>query len=304
MADTNGAVEAATAAPLSEADASHLDAQRQFVVRQSLEREAALRKQCFKVAIVAKAPSSMALAPFHDPTWQIWSLGDNWRNIPRVHDNYRWFEIHDIDDGFSRWPHDFQDWLRADHNMPLYIHGRHPQIPHALEFPYQEIERLFREKGFAGYRYFNNSISWFMAFALWERLTNKTPLQEVALYGVDMAQHGLSFKTSGEMGSSEYAHQRPSCEYWIGLLEGHGIKVTKPPQSDLLTVDRRYAIDSCGSMGPKVDAKKKEVMRRIQEAQNQIATAQANMHTLQGALTGLNWREQGDNGEQLDAQRS
>ena len=46
------------------------------------------------------------------------------------------------------------------------------------------------------------------------------------MYGVDMAQDTLL--------AAEYSEQRPSCEYFIGLAEGAGIRVDIPGGSDLL----------------------------------------------------------------------
>ena len=49
-------------------------------------------KQPLKVAIVGTAPSSRLLAPFNDPSWQIWVCSPgNMNTVPRVD---VWFEIH------------------------------------------------------------------------------------------------------------------------------------------------------------------------------------------------------------------
>ncbi len=43
--------------------------------------------------------------------------------------------------------------------------------------------------------------------------------------------------------NSEYAQQRPSCEYFVGFARGLGVTVHIPPQSDLLMAPYRYGYD-------------------------------------------------------------
>lgn len=202
-----------------------------------------------RIAIVGRAPSSMMLAPFGDPNWEIWSLSNAAAcgQIPDKHWHV-WFEVHDLDEGFQRWPQQYKDWLQVDHGKPLYIQKPHPLIPHGIIFPW---EKMFSEFGY----YFNNSVSEMMAVALLEGAT------ELALYGVDMAQSDQALHN----GNGEYQHQRPSCEYMLGVARARlgKDKVYIPPESDLLKCNRVYAFPGeAGENVRKAIARKKELADR------------------------------------------
>jgi hypothetical protein len=75
--------------------------------------------------------------------------------------------------------------------------------------------------------------------------------KEIHLYGVDMAV------------STEYDEQRPSCEYFIGLARGRGIKVYIPEESHLLKVRYKYGYE----------AKSESVYRKNLKQRKQICEA-------------------------------
>lgn len=190
-----------------------------------------------KIAIVAKAPSTRDQAPYDDDSWEIWGLGDQampgYPNPIKRWD--RWFEIHDLDDGFRRWLPQYRDWVCQNHGKPLYINAPHPDAPHAKIYPKREVfayfDKFLTNQDGDPLHYFTNSVSWMLALAIYEGAT------EIGIYGVDMAQHGVGLK-------SEYAYQRPSVELWLGIAAGKGIKVTIPKESDLLKTPHLYGFDS------------------------------------------------------------
>lgn len=175
-----------------------------------------------KIAIVGKATSSMMLAPYDDESWEIWGLSDCWRYVPRL---TRSFEIHDYETGKHRWKKEYTDWLAKNQKM-VWIHAPHEDLPDANIFPFAKLLEEFHP-------YFTNSVSWMLALAMLEGCS------EIGLFGVDMAQSDPATGRNGE-----YEHQRPSCEYFIGLAQGMGIKVNIPPQSDLLKAQQLYAYQS------------------------------------------------------------
>ena len=71
-----------------------------------------------------------------------------------------------------------------------------------------------------------------MLWALYEHVKGER-IGQIGLWGVDMAQHGVKQGHAGWF-TSEYARQRPSVEYWLGVAEGMGIDVTVPDESDIL----------------------------------------------------------------------
>lgn len=249
--------------------------------------------------IVGKAPSSLGMARYSDPNYSIWGLSDGWKNMPRpVNKNDVWFELHDIDTGRKeRWPPDYFEWLKQNQQTcPIYLGHKlrvnkytvNPQhmtleeaqqldretkprkdLPHCLAYPVYEVLWRFGT-------YMNNSISFMMALAALKGITH------VGLFGVDMAQ---SDPVTGQNG--EYEHQRPSCEYMIGILRGMGVDVFVPGEADLLKCKKLYAFESHGNEDEeekKRIARKKELEHSIAKHKQQAEASTQRIIALSGAL--------------------
>jgi len=205
--------------------------------------EAKIEKK--KLAIVGFAPTRDQ-APFSDPTWEIWGLNDLHRGIP----NYtRWFDIHTIENietdvvagRTSNAVRKTNIPETALENMgisglaklkcPVYMQNVTQAVPNSLRFPLEEMLKTYTARGLTGARYFTNSISYMLAYALYEGLACGHQWDEIHIYGVDMAV------------GPEYTAQRPSCEYWIGIAEGMGVKVYIPDASDLCKTAFLYAYE-------------------------------------------------------------
>jgi hypothetical protein len=212
-----------------------------------------------KVAIVGFAPSWKE-TPFDSQDTEIWCLNEMYRVAPEVK-NFRadrWFEIHDLFSK-SKAVKEHQEFLqKAQHDMPLYVQKKYDHLPNAIVFPFNEIIEFFEKKGVCGKRYFTNSISWFIAYAI------MLEFKEIAICGVDMAT------------DSEYGWQRPSCEYWIAAAEFSGIKVTIPESSDLLKCGQLYAIESSNKNRNWMKAQVGELNKRIQHYSQQEMVAKQN----------------------------
>lgn len=259
------------------------------------------QKKTYKVAIVGKAPSSLGLAPYMDPEWSIWGLSDLWRHMPRpVNSRDVWFELHNIDEGRKRWPPEYFQWLlQNQQKVPLYIGHKlrvdrysiadmtleearqldaetkpHKHLPHARMFPVYEVIKRFGT-------YFNNSISFMMALAAMQGATH------VSVYGVDMAQ---SDPVMGQNG--EYEHQRPSCEYMLGVLKGMGIEVFVPGEADLMKCKRLYAFETHGNEDEedkKRKAREQELLNAIKQGEAQMQQIQTSVIARKGALDQLHY---------------
>ncbi len=196
-----------------------------------------------KLAIVGFAPTRDQ-APFTDPSWEIWGLNDLHRTIP----NYtRWFDIHTVENietdvvagrtsnaaRKTNIPESSLDHMGisglAKLACPVYMQDVNPNVPRSVRFPLEEMLRTYAARGLTGARYFTNSISFMIAYAVYEGLVCGHQWDEIHIYGVDMAV------------GDEYIAQRPSCEYWIGIAEGMGVKVYIPDASDLCKTTFLYA---------------------------------------------------------------
>jgi hypothetical protein len=196
-----------------------------------------------KLAIVGFAPTRDQ-APFNDPTWEIWLLND--LRLPR---ETRHFDIHTVENietdvvagRTSNAARKTNIPEQAFENMgisglskracPVYMQEVNPDVPTSVRFPLEEMLQTFKSRGLTGARYFTNSISYMLAYALYEGLAVGHQWDEIQIFGVDMAV------------GDEYIAQRPSCEYWIGIAEGMGVKVFIPDASDLCKTAFLYAYE-------------------------------------------------------------
>lgn len=161
-----------------------------------------------KVAIVGKAGTS-GFAPWRDEEWEIWGMP--WISCPRV---TRLFDIHTQAFWDQNKRMTEESWIGAYREMysdiPVYCDAsRMKAFVKPVEYPSAEI---FASLPFA---YLENTIAYELALAIYEGV------DEIGLWGVHM------------MGTHEYAAERPSVTYLIGLAQGRGIKVSLSPGSPL-----------------------------------------------------------------------
>lgn len=192
-----------------------------------------------KVAIVGSA-ENWREAPFDDDSWEIWTLNDMFKIVPKS-DVY--FELHDMSQTKNHTPGEME-WLRNNKTIPVYMMHLDDTVPMARQYPYEDI---LKEYG----RYFTNSISWMIALALHE-----DDVDEIGIWGVNMA-HG-----------TEYAAQKPSCEYFIGLARGRGINVLIPSSSSLLSNGFLYALEE-SQIGEDVKTRATNLRAYMEQTQNE-----------------------------------
>jgi len=208
----------------------------------------ALDNHMRKIAIVGSAPSSRDLAPFDDDTWDIWALNYGY-NYQKRWDTY--FELHNL------------DLLPSQHierlallKCPLYIQTPHKRLPNAKLYPLQKVIDYFNTS------YYTNSIAYMLALAIMEEP------EEIGIYGVDMAV------------SPEYRAQRPSCELFIGIAQGKGIKVTMPREAQLCKTAVLYAFNiSTGDKEFYAKTRKQQLLDHSAQIQADITKTEANFST-------------------------
>lgn len=212
-----------------------------------------------KVAILGFAPH-YTQAPFADPDCEIWGVNQLHQFIPRAD---RWFELH-------RWevvlaenaleaaaaPHGVSrhmEWMKTFPG-PIYMIESRAEIPSSVTYPLDTLVHFAfpwatkLPDGRWDDAYFRCSASYMLALAIFEGFA------EIHIYGVDMAQ------------VVEYREQRPSCEYFLGLATGKGIKVVRPPDSNLLRAPYLYGFDDERARGFKADCQKRKTYMEQQMA--------------------------------------
>lgn len=202
-----------------------------------------------KVAIVGFAPSTRHLAPYNDPNWEIWTLNEFQSILPAGGANNitRWFEIHQRDTVLNSCRDaSYMEKLKAS-TIPIMMCEKYDDIPMSEAYPLDDvIESLETD-------YFTNSISYMVAYAC--HIHKKgDKIEEIAIYGVDMAQ------------DEEYAKERPSVEYFVGYARAMGIPVYIPPESDICKVPYYYGFQeqSASKIVKTIDPKKADLTKRIQ----------------------------------------
>lgn len=197
-----------------------------------------------KIAIVGAAPSSRDLAPYDDPTWEIWGCSPSmFDKIKRVD---AWFEIHSLYDltnpGAKAWAPRYLEWLRG-RNHVVYMQDGAPDVcPAAHRFPLPEIKEAFGREAML----LTSSISLMTAFAIYSGAT------EIGIWGVDMTAGG------------EYDYERPGCIYWIEQARKRSIPVYIPPESDLDAPVPVYGFGDASAMAIKLKVHRKELRDRIE----------------------------------------
>lgn len=244
------------------------------------------------IAIVGYT-STRGQAPFDDPSYEVWACNNLHKFIPDKWD--RLYDLHPNDEIVKDTEH--EAFLRKC-RKPVFVWEPRAEWPASVAFPKDDCTAAFG-------RYFTNSISWMTAHAIMEISAAAVPWAEtqvaallvdnpglepfkpmmmqtavltfysestIAIYGVDMAQ------------GTEYAAQRPSCEYFLGLARGMGIQTFIPAASDLLKNLALYGAEDDAPIRAKMDMREQELTERMGQMQAQQQELFAHLNQMQGAL--------------------
>lgn len=165
-----------------------------------------------KVAIIGGS-SSRVLAPWDDYSWECWGLNE----IEQERAERR-FELHPI--GVQN-PSELIKL--GNYTEPVYLLKLDDDnVPMGVRYP---IEKVLAVSGARDY--FTCTFAYQVALAISEGF------EEIGLWGVNLAWGSPRERTV----------ERTCLEWWLGLSEGKGIKVTTPSSDDLLSHHYRYGYD-------------------------------------------------------------
>lgn len=190
-----------------------------------------------KIAILGSSPH-VAKAPFNDPDWEIWVA--NMFTLPRID---RYFQFHTDQDLAPNTG--LMDWMKA-RDKPIYMRASRADIPASIEYPLHVMMAKY------GTWFFTSTVAYMLALAL-----ETEGVEEIGLWGIDM-QH-----------REEYRAQRPGCHFFLQLAKMRGIKLTVPPECELLIEHDLYMFGRNDRMYARTIARKTELQRRY----DQIAAA-------------------------------
>jgi hypothetical protein len=163
-----------------------------------------------KVALLG-GTNTWKLAPFDDPEWKKWVLGNqiSWHlehkeNLDKI------FEIHnDLTNRGDGYPESL-----AGLNVPMIVGAEFPlQGDHIEVFPFETARKLL------GGDFLTSTPAYMMALCCLMRLDMHPGGQvtDIALYGIDMS-----------IDDTEYFYEQPVMKEWIGFAKGIGISIHLP----------------------------------------------------------------------------
>jgi hypothetical protein len=218
-----------------------------------------------KIAIIGSAPSSVGLAPYDDPSWEIWGCSSG--AAPFARRVSAWFELHHYGPGDPRqYMHtpEYVKFLR-ELKQPVHMIRHYEDIPSSVPYPKAEVQAEFGEY------FFTSSIAWMTALAIQQKPT------EIGFWGIDMAAR------------DEYGYQRAGLHHFITLARMRGISITVPAESDLLRPEPQYGCREPSPMAIKMMTRKKELEARLNGLQAHYDAMFREMLFLRGALDDLDY---------------
>lgn len=226
-----------------------------------------------KIAIIGTAPQ-WQLAPFDDPSWEIWGIygvACAGRRLTRL------YELHDksiiVPMAEKMYP-DGKYWKVADGMGKNYITKDHyDQAPNAVRFDFQSNLKKYGP-------YFASSCSWLIADAINELEKDGFTGTELGIWGVNMSSDG------------EYAHQKPSCSYLLGWARAKGITVTIPASSELLALTHQYGLEAPPRFVQGMEQKRLEIMADLEAHKKNLKVSELGVYGAERQLDMLKYLEQ------------
>ena len=164
--------------------------------------------------IVGLAPSTRLGFLHEPPGTEVWTLNNAFKCFtPEELTKFtRWFQIHPKEEWEANNAKELADY-RAFLNglsVPVYMDAVHSEYRNSVRYPLEEVIKDL------GYDYFTSSIAYLIALAIFERF------EDLHLFGIEMV-----FGT-------EYVHERPCVEFWLGVAHARGIELRMPEGTTLL----------------------------------------------------------------------
>lgn len=200
--------------------------------------------------IIAGGGANIHLIPYDG--FEVWGINDHAFNLKRVDVI---FDIHNEDTINSNYRTKNYIEKLKDFEGTVYMQKKQKDIPSSVKFPIEEIKERYGE-------FFFGTFDYMMALAI------EMGYEEIHLYGIDLAIQG------------EYAYQRPSAMYYIGLARGLGIKVTIPEGSGLNTKGL-YAYER------NTADEYAETLQEIYQLKTQLNEIEGNIAFNDGLITGI-----------------
>lgn len=244
-----------------------------------------------KIACLGSAPSSVRLAPFGNPEWQIWACSPGTYSIlPRCD---AFFELHRWEPGVVGKPDTQRPWFSPEYvawmgkQKLVWMYEPVPELPGSKSIPYVELTQRW------GSYFWTSSLAYMLAMAMdaiieerQKRKASGMPQAQqdelakgdaVGLWGVDMSA------------TEEYGYQRAGCQHFLCEANRLGIGITVPPESDLLRPMPPYGLVESTHWHIKSLVRKGELEARLAQAQRTAQHAHNEEQFLRGCIDDLKY---------------
>lgn len=156
------------------------------------------------LAIVGSHSATRGLAPYDDPTVEIWLFNESAQK-PEVYK--RWdglLQIHgqEVYSSPANWVNkDHWEWLQKDHGpgKKIWMQEVDPRVPNSVRYPIEAILEM------TPYKYLRSSPAMALALAI------HLGYEHILLYGSELSSN------------TEYTYQAVNYAFWIGFAHGKGI---------------------------------------------------------------------------------
>ena len=219
-----------------------------------------------KIVLLGTAPSSMRLAPFGNPEWEIWSCSPGTYGLGAQGVQFaKFFELHRWEPGQPWFSEGYVDFLQKL-PCPVIMSAPVPSVPNCQVLDVGGLVEKY------GPYFFTSSLAWMCAMAIEEQP------DAIAFYGVDMAT------------TTEYHDQRMGCQFFAQEAARRGIEVGVPPESDLLRPAPLYGVCENSHGWIKQRARAIELNGRLSEIAERHKQDEQAIQFLRGALDDQDWQ--------------
>jgi len=231
-----------------------------------------------KIACIGSAPASLTLAPYGDPSWEIWGCSP--AVYPVAGRITEWFEIHRWEPPIVGNAARQVPWLSPEYvqwmakQKSVWMFEPVPEIPGSKKLPVSKLIAKY------GHFFFTSSVAWMLAMAIDKIQASGETENAIGLWGVDMAA------------TEEWGAQRQGCQFFIQMASSLGIQIILPPESDLMMPAPLYGIFESSHRAIKFLARRKELANRMQMAEQQVVAATQHAHFLKGAVDDMDYHMQ------------
>ena len=190
------------------------------------------------VILCGFAGNTRHLAPYDRRNAEVWGLNEAYnhdfmKNSKGEFRADRWLQMHKYEDWTRRNnPNDKRhaEWMRAEHNFPIYTQEVWDDVPNSVKFPLEAVDNEFfrnlkvvTEEGKEvpwleahEHGYYTSSFAWMIALALYEGF------ERIEVWGFNMGSQ------------SEYLYQAGSGSFWMGYCLGKEVELVFPERTPLL----------------------------------------------------------------------